>query len=161
MRALAHGTRYTLPALLCALFLLTACSDPHTDAMRERSRQTPGWFDDAKWRRDFNPPSLALTTGRMMTEGLRELGGGLDREQLPGGCAAVSCGASCRPRCMRGCIRRARRGTRPSWAERASLRRVPRQTCTRSAPWRMRRHPRRSTAVPRCAAAPPGRLPGA
>lgn len=40
--------RHTLLGLLCALFLLGACSDPHTDAMRERSRQTPEWFDDAK-----------------------------------------------------------------------------------------------------------------
>jgi predicted acylesterase/phospholipase RssA/CRP-like cAMP-binding protein len=49
------------------------------------------WFESVRWRRDFNPPRLAVTSGRLMTEGLQDLGGGLAIEQLPIGFAAVSC----------------------------------------------------------------------
>lgn len=50
-----------------------------------------GWFESVRWRRDFTPPNLALTTGRLMTEALTRLGDGLDIEQLPIGFAAISC----------------------------------------------------------------------
>ncbi len=49
------------------------------------------WFESVRWRRDFNPPRLAVTSGRLMTEGLQALGGGLEIEQLPIGFAAISC----------------------------------------------------------------------
>ncbi len=49
------------------------------------------WFESVRWRRDFTPPRLALTSGRYMTEGLQELGGGFDIEELSTSFAAVSC----------------------------------------------------------------------
>jgi len=49
------------------------------------------WFDRVSWRRDLTPPALALTTGRLMTEGLQELGAGSLIEDLPIEFSAVSC----------------------------------------------------------------------
>lgn len=49
------------------------------------------WFESVRWRRDFTPPQLALTSGRYMTEGLQELGAGFDIEQLSTAFAAISC----------------------------------------------------------------------
>lgn len=66
--------------------LLARVPDP-----TEAAEAMIGWFESARWRRDFTPPNLSLTTGRLMTEGLQLLGGGLDIEELPIGFAAVSC----------------------------------------------------------------------
>lgn len=66
--------------------LLARIDDP-----TEAAEATIEWFESVRWRRDFTPPNLALTTGRVMTEGLQELGGGLDIEELPIGFAAISC----------------------------------------------------------------------
>lgn len=49
------------------------------------------WFEQVSWRRDLTPPALALTTGRLMTEGLQELGAGSLIEDLPIEFSAVSC----------------------------------------------------------------------
>lgn len=49
------------------------------------------WFDNVRWRRDFNPPSLALTTGRLMTEAFRGFFGDCQVEDLAIDYAAVSC----------------------------------------------------------------------
>ena len=49
------------------------------------------WFQQARWRRDFNPPSVSFMSGRTMTEGLQELADQLDIEDLPIDFAAVSC----------------------------------------------------------------------
>lgn len=49
------------------------------------------WFDNVKWTRDFNPPSLSLTTGRFMTEGFKAFFGETQIEDLAVDYAAVSC----------------------------------------------------------------------
>ena len=49
------------------------------------------WFDEVKWTRDFNPPSLSLTTGKFMTEGFRGFFGDWMVEDLTVDYAAVSC----------------------------------------------------------------------
>ena len=66
--------------------LLARIDDP-----LEAQHQMFGWFDAARWRRDFTPPSVALLSGRTITTGLQELGGGLRIEELAIGFAAVSC----------------------------------------------------------------------
>ena len=66
--------------------LLARIDDP-IDAQR----QTIEWFEQARWRRDFNPPSVSFMSGRTMSEGLQELADGLDIEDLPIDFAAVSC----------------------------------------------------------------------
>lgn len=58
---------------------------------QEARRIALEWFDSVRWRRDFTPPGVALTTGRTMTEALRDFSDGLDIEQLPIGFAAISC----------------------------------------------------------------------
>ena len=50
-----------------------------------------GWFDAVRWRRDMNPPALALLTGRLMTEGFQEFFGDWRIEDLGRDFAAVSC----------------------------------------------------------------------
>jgi NTE family protein len=57
----------------------------------EAQRQTLEWFERARWRRDFNPPSVSFMSGRTMTEGLQELADDLNIEDLPIDFAAVSC----------------------------------------------------------------------
>jgi predicted acylesterase/phospholipase RssA len=57
----------------------------------EAQRQTLEWFEQARWRRDFNPPSVSFMSGRTMTEGLQELADDLNIEDLPIDFAAVSC----------------------------------------------------------------------
>jgi NTE family protein len=54
-------------------------------------RLTIDWFDQARWRRDFNPPSVSFMSGRTMTEGLQELADQREIEDLPIDFAAVSC----------------------------------------------------------------------
>jgi NTE family protein len=49
------------------------------------------WFDKVRWRRDFNPPSLALTTGSTLTNSFREFFGESQIEDLTVDYAAVSC----------------------------------------------------------------------
>lgn len=49
------------------------------------------WFDQVRWRRDFNPPSISLTTGKFMTEGFRSFFGDWHIEDLTADYAAVSC----------------------------------------------------------------------
>lgn len=49
------------------------------------------WFESARWRRDLTPPSVAFMSGRTMTTGLQQLGGGMNIEELPIGFAAISC----------------------------------------------------------------------
>lgn len=49
------------------------------------------WFDEVRWRRDFNPPTLSLTTGRLMTEGFQAFFGDWMVEDLTVDYAAVSC----------------------------------------------------------------------
>ncbi len=49
------------------------------------------WFDEVRWHRDFNPPALALTTGKFMTEGFRGFFGDRNIEDLAVDYAAVSC----------------------------------------------------------------------
>ncbi len=66
--------------------LLARLDDP-VDAQR----QTIEWFERARWRRDFNPPSVSFMSGRTMTEGLQELADGLNIEDLAIDFAAVSC----------------------------------------------------------------------
>lgn len=66
--------------------LLARLGDP-IDAQRQMLE----WFQGARWRRDFTPPSVALMSGRTMTTGLQELGGGMRIEELPISFAAVSC----------------------------------------------------------------------
>ena len=66
--------------------LLARVGDP-----LDAQRQMLGWFEAARWRRDLTPPSVALLSGRTMTIGLQELGGGMRIEELPIGFAAVSC----------------------------------------------------------------------
>ncbi|MDJ0770635.1 MAG: patatin-like phospholipase family protein [Ilumatobacter sp.] len=66
--------------------LLARVDDP-ADAQRQMTQ----WFDEARWRRDFNPPKVSLMSGRTMTEGLRELGDGRHIEDLAVDFAAVSC----------------------------------------------------------------------
>jgi predicted acylesterase/phospholipase RssA/CRP-like cAMP-binding protein len=57
----------------------------------DAQEQTLDWFERARWRRDFNPPSVALMSGRIMSTGLQELGDGYQIEDLPIAFAAVSC----------------------------------------------------------------------
>ncbi len=57
----------------------------------DAERQMIAWFTSARWRRDFNPPSVAVMSGRTMTNGLQALGAGFLIEDLPTGFAAVSC----------------------------------------------------------------------
>ncbi|NNE12132.1 MAG: cyclic nucleotide-binding domain-containing protein, partial [Ilumatobacter sp.] len=57
----------------------------------EAQQQMIAWFDATRWRRDFNPPSVSLMSGRQMSTGLQELGAGLRIEDLPVSFAAVSC----------------------------------------------------------------------
>ena len=57
----------------------------------EAQAATLDWFESVRWRRDFTPPQLALTSGRYMTEGLQQLGAGFDIEQLSTSFAAISC----------------------------------------------------------------------
>jgi NTE family protein len=57
----------------------------------EAQRQMLEWFERTSWRRDLTPPTLAITTGRLMTEGLQELGDGALIEDLPIEFTAVSC----------------------------------------------------------------------
>lgn len=66
--------------------LLARIDDP-VDAQR----QTIDWFERARWRRDFNPPSVSFMSGRTMTEGLQELADGRNIEDLAIDFAAVSC----------------------------------------------------------------------
>ncbi|MDW3216131.1 MAG: patatin-like phospholipase family protein [Ilumatobacteraceae bacterium] len=66
--------------------LLARLGDP-VDAQRQMLQ----WFEAARWRRDLTPPSVALMSGRTMTTGLQELGGGMNIEELPINFAAVSC----------------------------------------------------------------------
>jgi NTE family protein len=66
--------------------LLARIDDP-----ADAQRQTQEWFDNARWRRDFNPPSVSFMSGRTMTEGLQELADGRNIEDLPIDFAAVSC----------------------------------------------------------------------
>ena len=66
--------------------LLARMDDP-----AEAQRQTIEWFEQARWRRDFNPPSVSFMSGRTMTEGLQELADHLNIEDLPIDFAAVSC----------------------------------------------------------------------
>jgi len=66
--------------------LLARMDDP-----AEAQRQTIEWFDQARWRRDFNPPSVSFMSGRTMTEGLKELADHFNIEDLPIDFAAVSC----------------------------------------------------------------------
>ena len=66
--------------------LLARIDDPD-----DAQRQTLEWFDNARWRRDFNPPSVSFMSGRTMTEGLQELADGRNIEDLPIDFAAVSC----------------------------------------------------------------------
>lgn len=66
--------------------LLARLGDP-----ADAQRQMLAWFEAARWRRDLNPPSVALMSGRIMTTGLQELGGGLNIEELPINFAAISC----------------------------------------------------------------------
>ena len=66
--------------------LLARIDDP-----ADAQRQTIEWFEQARWRRDFNPPSVSFMSGRTMSEGLQELADGLDIEDLPIDFAAVSC----------------------------------------------------------------------
>ena len=49
------------------------------------------WFDEVRWRRDFNPPTLSLTTGKFMTEGFQGFFGDWMVEDLTVDYAAVSC----------------------------------------------------------------------
>ncbi len=66
--------------------LLARIDDPFeaADAMID-------WFDSVRWRRDFNPPTVSVMSGRTMSEGLRELGDDRMIEDLPTDFAAVSC----------------------------------------------------------------------
>lgn len=57
----------------------------------EAQRLTIEWFDQARWRRDFNPPSVSFMSGRTRTEGLQELADQFDIEDLRIDFAAVSC----------------------------------------------------------------------
>ena len=57
----------------------------------EAQRQMFDWFSGTSWRRDLTPPTLALTTGRIMTEGLQELGADALIEDLPIEFSCVSC----------------------------------------------------------------------
>lgn len=66
--------------------LLARLGDP-----LDAQRQMLDWFHAARWRRDLTPPSVALLSGRTMTTGLQELGGGLRIEELPIAFAAISC----------------------------------------------------------------------
>ncbi len=66
--------------------LLARIDDPH-----EAADEMFAWFDSVRWRRDFNPPTVSLMSGRTMSEGLRELGDGKLIEDLPIDFAAVSC----------------------------------------------------------------------
>jgi predicted acylesterase/phospholipase RssA/CRP-like cAMP-binding protein len=66
--------------------LLARIGDP-----LEGQREMIDWFAGARWRRDFNPPSVSFMSGRTMTEGLRQLADGLDVEDLPIDFVAVSC----------------------------------------------------------------------
>lgn len=57
--------------------------DEHQDALL-------AWFDDVRWRRDVTPPTVALLTGRLMTEGFHEMYGDRAIEDLTIDYAAVS-----------------------------------------------------------------------
>lgn len=57
----------------------------------EAQHQMLDWFSGTSWRRDLTPPTLALTTGRIMTEGLQELGADALIEDLPIEFSCVSC----------------------------------------------------------------------
>ena len=57
----------------------------------EAERMALAWFDSVRWRRDFTPPRVALTSGRTMSEALRSFSDGIDIEQLAVNYAAVSC----------------------------------------------------------------------
>lgn len=59
--------------------------------VREIQDEFLDWFDAVKWRRDFTPPALALTTGKFMTEGFQYMYGDWHIEDLTMDYAAVSC----------------------------------------------------------------------
>lgn len=48
------------------------------------------WFQNVRWRRDITPPSVALLTGRLMTEGFQEMYGDRSIEDLSMDFVAVS-----------------------------------------------------------------------
>ena len=49
------------------------------------------WFDKVRWRRDMNPPSISLLTGRLITEAFQTFFGDAQIEDLKLDFVAVSC----------------------------------------------------------------------
>jgi len=69
---------------------VSACQLAHGD-LEAIEAPLLDWFDQVRWRRDFNPPSLSLTTGKFMTEGFRTFFRDWHIEDLTVDYAAVSC----------------------------------------------------------------------
>jgi predicted acylesterase/phospholipase RssA len=61
------------------------------DDLDDAQHRMVEWFESARWRRDFNPPTVALTSGRMISHALQRFSGNTLIENLPIEFAAVSC----------------------------------------------------------------------